>query len=141
MSEAAGAKKLNESQRAKAPWAMKAAKDSEEDFYDPARKDKMFGKKSHSSRAVERAPERSCWSIGQSSEVFGESVSKLVIGSRLFVKLAVSGLWPRGLRYDAKDGGQTAVGRCLDLFGSVRQRAFAHSLHALECAREVLAAW
>ena len=43
MSKAAGAKKLNESQRAKALWAMKAAQDSEEDFYDPARKDKMFG--------------------------------------------------------------------------------------------------
>ena len=36
MSKAAGSKKPNESQAAKALWAMKAAKDREEDFYDPA---------------------------------------------------------------------------------------------------------
>ena len=34
------------------------------------------------------------------------------------MKLAVNGLWPRGLRHGAKDVGHTAVGRCLALFGS-----------------------
>ena len=45
MSEAAGAsKKTSESQTAKALWAMNAAKDREEDSYDQARKDNMFGR-------------------------------------------------------------------------------------------------
>ena len=44
MRKAAGSKKSNESQRAKALWAMKAAKDREEDFYDPARKDNILGR-------------------------------------------------------------------------------------------------
>ena len=39
MSKATGAKKLSESQKAKALWAMKAAEDSGEEFCDPARKD------------------------------------------------------------------------------------------------------
>ena len=37
MSKAAGAKKLSQSQKAKALWAMKAAKDRREEFYDPSR--------------------------------------------------------------------------------------------------------
>ena len=45
MSSAVGAKKPQEAQKAKALWAMKAAKDRREEFYDPARKDKHFGKK------------------------------------------------------------------------------------------------
>ena len=61
----------------------------------------------------------------------------LTVGSRLFVKLAVDGLWPKGLRHGAKCVGHTDVGRCLALFGSVGQRAFALSLHAVERPREV----
>ena len=56
------------------------------------------------------------------------------------MKLAVNGLWPRGRRHGAKDVGKTVLGRCLALFGSVGQRAFAHSSHALECPKEVWAA-
>ena len=74
--------------------------------------------------------------IGQRLE-FGQPVSKLIVGSRLFVNLAVNGLWPRGLRHGAKDVGQTAVGRCLAQCGSVGQGAFAHSLYALECSKKV----
>ena len=48
------------------------------------------------------------------------------------MKLAVNGLWPRGLRHGAKVVGHTDVGRCLALFETVGQRAFAHSRHALE---------
>ena len=40
-----GAKKPSESQKAKAFWAMKAAKDREEEHYDPARKDNILGRK------------------------------------------------------------------------------------------------
>ena len=39
-----GAKKPSESQKAKALWAMKAAKDRVEEFYDPARKENILGK-------------------------------------------------------------------------------------------------
>ena len=45
MSKATGAQKPSESQKAKALWAMKAAKDREEEFYDPARKDNILGRK------------------------------------------------------------------------------------------------
>ena len=79
-----------------------------------------------------RAPQRPNCGSGQSFEVRGESVSRLTIGSRPFVEVAVSGLWPRGLRHGAKDVGHTDVGRFLALFGD--------SLHALERSREVWAA-
>ena len=105
--KAAGATKASESHRAKAMWAMKAAKDRGDDFYDPARKDNILGR--HQTR--QRAPQRPHGSIGRSFEVFGESVSKLIVGSRLFVKLALHGWWPSGLRHGAKDVGQTAVGK------------------------------
>ena len=57
------------------------------------------------------------------------------------MELVCNGLWPRGLRHGAEDVGHTDVGRCLALFGSVGQRVFAHSLHALERSREVWATW
>ena len=37
--------------------------------------------------------------------------------------------------------GEADLGGRLALFGSVGERAFANSLHALECAREARAAW
>ena len=42
MSKAAGAKKTSESQRAKALWKMKAARDSVAGFHDPERKDNIL---------------------------------------------------------------------------------------------------
>ena len=45
MSKAASLKKPNESEKAKAFWRMKAAKDRREDFYDPERKDNILGRK------------------------------------------------------------------------------------------------
>ena len=39
MSRAAGVRKPQEAQKAKALWAMKAAKDRKEEFYDPAREE------------------------------------------------------------------------------------------------------
>ena len=71
MSKAAGAKKPSESQRAKALCAMKAAKDSEEDFYDPAHKDNILGR-SQTRQKWWREHLEDYRSTGQSSEVFGE---------------------------------------------------------------------
>ena len=45
MSKATGAKKPSESQKAKDLWAMKAAKDRSEEYYDPARKDNILRRK------------------------------------------------------------------------------------------------
>ena len=45
MSKAAGTKKASESPTAKTLWAMKAAKDREEEFYDPDRKYDILGRK------------------------------------------------------------------------------------------------
>ena len=75
-------------------------------------------------RAVERAPHIPNCSIGQSSEVFGESVSKLIVDSRLFAKLAFNGLWPRGLRHGATWDKPLweGVWPCLDPWDSVRLR-------------------
>ena len=42
MSRTVGARKPQEAQKAKALWAMKAAKDRREEFYDPARNDKFW---------------------------------------------------------------------------------------------------
>ena len=42
MNRAVGAEKRSESQKAKALWAMKAAKDREEEYCDPARKDNIW---------------------------------------------------------------------------------------------------
>ena len=90
---------------------------------------------------VGRAPQRPKCGIGQSFEVRAESVSRLIVASRFFVKLAVNGLWPRGLRHGAKGVGQAVVGKRLAFLGFLGQRAFAHSFHALERSREVWAAW
>ena len=43
LSRAAGVEKPNESRKAKALWKLKAAKDREEEFYDPERKDNILG--------------------------------------------------------------------------------------------------
>ena len=45
MSKAAGARKPSESRKAKALWAMKAAKDRRDEFYDSARKEHIWGRK------------------------------------------------------------------------------------------------
>ena len=44
MSRAAGVRKPNESQTAKALWKMKAARDRRENLHDPERKDSILGR-------------------------------------------------------------------------------------------------
>ena len=44
MSKAVGVKKPQEAQKARDLWAMKAAMDRREEFYDPARKDNSLGR-------------------------------------------------------------------------------------------------
>ena len=136
VSRAAGVRKPSGSQKAKAFCKMNAARDSGDDFYDPERKDQRFGKKQNTTGIVGRAPQRPNCGTGQSFELCGKSVSRLAIGSRLVVEL-VFGLWPRGLKHGAKGVGQTFVEKGLALLVSLGQCAFARSLHALECPKEV----
>ena len=79
MSKAAGAKKPSESHKANALWAMKAAKDRGDEFNDSAWKDKKTDKTGVVGRTSQRPHHR----VGQSFEVRGESVSRLIVGSRL----------------------------------------------------------
>ena len=104
-------------------WAMKAAKDREEEYYDPARKDENSG----------RAPQRPNHSFGQSSEVPRESLLGLYSGSKRCVKGRVNcnGLQLCGHRNFAKDVGKAVLGRRLALLGPVGQCASAHSVHLL----------
>ena len=44
LSRAAGAKKPSESQKAKALWVLKAAKDRRDEFHGPARKGNILGR-------------------------------------------------------------------------------------------------
>ena len=84
MSKAAGAKKrTSESQKAKALWAMKAAKDKGDEFHDSARKGNILGRKQTGPGVVGRTSQRPNHSFGQCFEVCGESVSRLIVGSRL----------------------------------------------------------
>ena len=137
MSRAAGAKKPSESQQAKARWAMKAAKDRGE-YCDPARKanscegtrrDWSCGKSTSKTQ-----------SYGQSFEVLGESLLGLTFGSKRLVKSRVncSGLRLCGHRKFAKDVGKAVLGRRLTLLEPVGECASAHSVHLLECSREIV---
>ena len=83
MSKATGAKKPSESEKAKGLWAMKAAKDRGEVYYDPARKDNILERNIDTSEVVGRAPQRPDRGTGQSSEVCGEPLLRLAVGSKL----------------------------------------------------------
>ena len=89
-SKAAGARKPSESQKAKALWAMKAAKDRREEFCDSPRKDNILRRKQTRLELWE-GPNHS---LGQSSEVLGESVSRLTFGSRHLMKKSCQFQWP-----------------------------------------------
>ena len=65
VSRATGATKPSESQKAKALWAMKAAKDRGEEFYDPAGREYHYGKETDTTGAVGRPPQRPNHSLGQ----------------------------------------------------------------------------
>ena len=127
MSKASGAKKPQEARKARVLWKMKAAKEAGEEYYDPTREDNILGKKQDKISTLGRAPEMG---TGQSFEVRGEFVLRLTIGLRPFVEFVFNGLWPRELRHGTRDVGETLAGKCLAPFGSVGQRAFAHSIHA-----------
>ena len=83
MSKAAGAKKPSESQKAKALWAVKAAKDREmKSMTQPAKKT-FFERKQTRLELREEHLKDPIIALDKSFEVRGESVSRLIVGSRL----------------------------------------------------------
>ena len=67
MNRAAGVRKPHETQKAKAIWKMKAAKDGRDDFYDPDRKDNILVR-NKTRLELGRAPQGPDRGTGQSSE-------------------------------------------------------------------------
>ena len=77
ISRAVGVKKPQKSQQAKALWAMKAAKDRREEFFDPAREEDISRRKKRGwccGKNISRIQ------LMQSIEVRGKSVLKLARG-------------------------------------------------------------
>ena len=107
-------KAASESQKTKA-----SAKDREDEFFMIwLAETTFFRKESDSAGAVGRAPQRSICSLGQSSEVLRESLSRLTSGSRHLVKSCVNGNGREGSGI-VPDVGKTITGRCLASFGPV----------------------
>ena len=79
ISGAVGVKKPQEAQKAKALWAMKAAKDRKS-FYDPARKEDISKRKKIAIGVVGRKSQGSNCRAGQINKVRGRSVLKLARG-------------------------------------------------------------
>ena len=65
LSKAAGAKKPSESQKAKALWALKAAKDREDEFHDLSRKDNILGRNQTRLELWERTSQRPHHRVGR----------------------------------------------------------------------------
>ena len=65
MSKAAGARKPSETRKAKALWAMKAARDRRDEFNELARKRQHLGKESDETGVVGRTSQRPDHSVGQ----------------------------------------------------------------------------
>ena len=111
---------------------MKAAKDREEEFYDPARKDNIFGKATDITGAVGRAPQRPRSAL--------KIHIRVVLWLKVFSEKSRELQWP-GFRHFAKDVGETVLGRRLVLLGPVGRGALACIIQLLELPGEVWAAW
>ena len=83
---AVGVKKPQEAQKAKALWAMKAAKDRREDFCDPARKDSILRRKKTRLELWEEHLKRPKCCAGQSLKNALKVSTEANVGSRLLWK-------------------------------------------------------
>ena len=116
-----------ESQKAKALWAMKAARDRDKEFYDPAHKEDILGRsktrldlwEEHLTDSIAALARASCW--------------------LLVCSLVASG--SNGLQYCeredfANDVGRAPLGRGLAFSGPMGCCGFAHDSQRLECSGE-----
>ena len=74
LNQATGAKKPGESPKAKALWSMKAARDRDGKYYDPARKKRYSGQNKNSSGIVGRTSQRSGGGIGKGVGMPGSQI-------------------------------------------------------------------
>ena len=141
MSKATGAKRPSESQEANAFWGMKPAKDRSEVYYDPARKEDMFGRTRTPLDFVGRAPQRPNHSLGKSIAVPGEPQLGLAIGSKRKVVRTAMACSDVGTKILQEMWEGTFREGVLALPGPVGQCAPAHGVHLSERPGEVWVAW
>ena len=138
MSRAAGAKQSSESQKNRSSLGNEGSQGQGRNtviqlakltVWEGARHDWSCGKSTSKTQ-----------SYGQSFEVLEGSFVVLTSGSKRLVKSRVNcnGLQLCGHRNFAKDVGKAVLGRRLALLGPVGQCASAHSVHLLECTREIM---
>ena len=126
---------------------MKAAKVQGEDFYDPrTQSDNILGRNNDAQNRRSghlKDPIVASMSIKACEVTGGEPLvlDQLIFGPRLVVEVVFNGLRPRGSGMVPKRWDKPLREGVWLLFGPVGQRAFAHSIHALERFEEVWAAW
>ena len=126
-----------ESQKAKALWAMKAARDRDKEFYDPAHKEDILGKTRLD--LWEEHITDSIAALARALECLENSFSCWL----LVCSLVASG--SNGLQYCeredfANDVGRAPLGIGLAFSGPMGCCGFAHDSQRLECSGEVRAA-
>ena len=112
--------------------AMKAAKDRDEEYYDPARREDILVKNKDTSGVEGRTPQRPNCGLGNGAKLLGESLLRLAIGSKRLVESRVgcSGLRLCVCQDFANDVGKALLGRRLALPGPMGQ-----------CARTASTCW
>ena len=136
MSRTVGVKKPQEAHKTKALWKMKAAKDAGEE-YQPMREEGIKGRKRDKISTLGRTPLRPNWCVGQSSEMGGKLV--LEVSSQSTLEKVLSPMAAVGFLRSLWE--KPVWEGVLAQLGSDGYCVFAHSVHGMERAREVWAAW
>ena len=141
MSKATGAKKPNESEQAKALWAMKADWDRGEESYDPARKEHILGKKKKRLDLWEEHLKDPIAALAKALECL-ENLFQcwLLVRSLVASRGDCNGLQYCGREDFAKYVRRALLGRRLALLGPMGGGALAHIIQFLERPEVVRAA-
>ena len=142
LSQAAGANKPSESQEARALWAMKAAWDRGEEYYDPACKEDTLGRTTTRLELWEAHLKRLDGGLGKNVGMLGKSLLGLAFGFHSLSLLAfvVAMAFSIAGAKLCKICGKALLGRRLALPGPMGCCAFAHIIQRLQCPGEVRAA-
>ena len=141
MSKATGAKKPSESQKVKALWAMKAAWDRGEEYYDPARKEDILGRTKTRLHLWEEHLKDPLVALDKALKCLENPYQGWHLVSQCVVASLCrrNGLQHRRRKDFAKDVGWALLGRRLALPGSMGFGAFTHIIQLLECLRDIWA--
>ena len=142
LSQAAGAKKPSESQKAKAFWAMKAAWDRCEEFYDPTRKEDFLGRTKTRLELCEEHLKDPMAALAKALECLQNPCQGWHLVSQLVVASLCrrNGFQHRWRKDFAKDVGRALLGRRLAFPGPIGCCGYAHSVQRLERSGEARAA-